>query len=163
MSKKLIAMLIVLLVAAGCNDVSTWVMTGQDTDVKALVMTEVADGVLVGGLATWTPSADVKWGPEPTGVGVCAQLEASWVIQAEDTKPMAPVPITWLSHLEVAPYARVEFLDDIENDNFGNLEPQWILGTKILLMPDGNVGLATEYSSGDQAPDDTYVGMYYKF
>ncbi len=155
-------MTLALVASAGCNDsnMSTWVMTGEDTDVKALLGTEVADGVIVGGLATWTSSSDVKWGPEPTGVGFFAQVEASWVIQSEDTAPIAPIPVTWLKHLEAVPYARVEFLDDIENDNFGNLEPQWVLGTKFLLTPDGTVGLAAEYSDGDQAPSDVLFGGF---
>lgn len=78
-----LALMIALLVA-GCSDsnMSTWVMTGENTDVKALIGTEVADGVIVGGLATWRSSSDAKWGPEPTGVGVFAQVEASWVIQS---------------------------------------------------------------------------------
>lgn len=58
------------------------------------------------------------------------------------------------------PYARVEFLDDIENDNFGNLEPQGVLGTKFLLTPDGSVGLAAEYSDGDQAPSEVLFGAF---
>jgi hypothetical protein len=46
--KKWIVMLTVLLVAAGCGNMSTWVMTGQDTDLTTRVGIEAADGVEAG-------------------------------------------------------------------------------------------------------------------
>ena len=41
----------------------------------------------------------------------------------EDTPDAAPAPISWLENLHMTPYVGLELVDDIDNDNFGNLQP----------------------------------------
>ena len=87
------------------------------------------------------------------------KVSASWVAELNDTEPQAPVPVTWLQNLRVVPYGTVEWVDMADNDNFGNLQPQWGVGTDILLDSGGDFALFTEYSSGDLLPDDVYLGL----
>jgi hypothetical protein len=163
--KKWIVMLTVLLVAAtGCSDraMTAWVMTGSDTDVKALVGTEV-QGIEAGAVVTWTQASDIAWGPEPTGLGFYIAGEASWLLTASDTGTPAPPGLQLLDGLTAVPYGRVEWLDAADNDNFGNLRPQYIAGTKFLLDEDGALAIVAEYSTGDFAPPDAYIGVRGRF
>jgi hypothetical protein len=149
--KKWIVMLTVLLVAAGCGNMSTWVMTGQDTDLTTRVGIEAADGVEAGITAKWDCASEIEWGPEPDQIGPYAILTASWLVSQEDTGPQAPPPMPWFEGLVAIPYAGVDFVDDVDNGNFSNLQPNWIFGTKFLLDPDGRVAIVAEYIDGDQA------------
>jgi hypothetical protein len=130
-------------------------MTGQDTDLTTRVGIEAADGVEAGITAKWDCASEIEWkwdcaseiewGPEPDQIGPYALLTASWLVEQNDTGPQAPPPISWLEGLVAIPYAGVDFVDDVDNGNFSNLQPNWIFGTN------------------DQASDDTHVGIYYKF
>jgi hypothetical protein len=68
----------------------------------------------------------------------------------------------WLEGLVAVPYAGVDFVDDVDNGNFSNLQPNWIFGTKFLLDPDGRVAIVAEYIDGDQARDIN-VGLTARF
>lgn len=165
MIRKLLLLILLsaMFVCVGCDGgkMSTWVLTGQDTDLKTLVGYNA--GVEFGGMATWTPTDDIEWGPEPTGVGFYIGADTTWIVSATDTPDPAPFPIDLLDGLQTVPYGRVEFLDDIENDNFGNLEPQWVGGTRFLLNEDGDISIVVEYSDGDQASGDIYIGGNIRF
>ena len=164
MVRKWILAVVACLLLAGCGEsqVSTWVLTGQDTDTKALVGVNM-DGVEVGGVATWHPIDDATWGPEPTGAGFYVGADVSWILSAEDTPNASPIPISFLDGLNAVPYGRIEWLDDCDNGNFSNLEPQFIGGMRFLLDEKGRVALVAEHSSGEQAPDDVYIGANLRF
>ena len=163
MKKYMVWTMLLVLLVAGCGNMSTWVMTGQDTDLTTRIGMEAADGVEVGLTAKWDQSSGIEWGPEPEQIGPYAILTASWLIEQDDTGPAAPVPVSWLDGLVAVPYAGVDFVDDVDNGNFSNLEPNWIVGTKFLLDSDGNAAIVVEYVDGDQTRSDVNVGMMARF
>ena len=164
MVKRLVVMMMVSLLLAGCGEsqFGTTILTGQDTDLTTRVFVE-QDGVAAGVVAKWTPASEIEWGPEPDEIGAFIILEATWDIQATDTPDAAPAPISWLENLHVVPYVGMELVDDIDNGNFSNLQPNWIAGLKYTVSDDGNIAIVTEYVDGDQASGDVFVGLRYVF
>ena len=158
----LLGLLVVALCGCDGGQIGTTVLTGQDTDMVARVGLE-KDGISGGIVAKWTPSSEMEWGPEPDQIGAFVILEATWDVQATDTPDVAPAPITWLEELHMIPYVGLELIDDCDNDNFGNLQPNWIVGAKYMVNPDGNMAIVTEYVVSDLVPDDVYVGLQYRF
>jgi hypothetical protein len=77
--------LLVLLVAAGCGNMSTWVMTGHDTDLTTRVGIEPVDGVEAGITAKWDCASEIEWGPEPDQtparrpLRLCRGLKGLWL------------------------------------------------------------------------------------
>jgi hypothetical protein len=161
-----VAVLVLLsLITCGCNEgaVSTWAVTGQNTDLTTRVGYEV-DGVEAGVVGKYHPSSGVDWGPEPDVLGAYLIYHVTWDIQAADTPDAAPPPITWLQELHVVPYAGLELVDDADNGNFGNLQPNWIAGFKYMLDEDAQLAIVTEYADGDQVVDEEWsVGIRWRF
>ena len=158
--KKVTGILIVLLlVAVGCNEdkMSVWGLTGHDTVARVLYD---VDGIGLGATCKWPSSDEMKWGPEPSVVGACAIVEASWEASATDVDPKAPIPVTWLENLHAVPYAGVEIVDYIDDDRISNIRPNWIAGSKFMLKPDSRAALVVEYIDGDQTRDVMVGGMF---
>ena len=155
-----ITLLLVLLLVAGCGSgqVSTWALTAQDTDAKVLV--GYNDGWEAGVVATWHPTDDIPWGPEPTGIGGYVGADTTWLLTAEDTHESAIPPFSWLDGLRAVPYGRLEWLDLVENDNFGNLELKAVAGTRFLLDEKGRASIAVEYNEDDK---QGYIGANLRF
>lgn len=164
MNKYAVMLTVLAGLLAGCGEsrLTAWGLTGQDTDLTTRVGLEVVDGVEAGVTAKWVSANDIDWGPEPDVIGPYVILTASWLVTQEDTGPQAPPPATWLEGLKMIPYAGVDFVDDVDNGNFSNLEPNWIFGTKFVLDPDGRVAIVAEYIDGD-TPSDVFAGLMVKF
>jgi hypothetical protein len=160
-----IALIIVLIVmAGGCNGgkIESAVLTGQRADLKVLGGYNV-NGISFGGVATWDQSSIIDSVERTSAVGFYIGAETTWQISAIDTPERAPVPFQWFDGLTMVPYGRVEFLDDISNDNFGNLENVWIAGSRFLLDESGKVSIAAEYSTGGPNGDDVFLGPLFLF
>ncbi|MHC4566459.1 MAG: hypothetical protein ACYTE3_11935 [Planctomycetota bacterium] len=165
MRQKLLWLLcLVVFMVAGCNEnkMTTWWMTGQDTDLVGRVGYDL-DGIEVGATGKWHPSSEIDWGPEPDAVGAYMIIEASWEVRAEDTLEPAPPPVGWLDDFEVVPYGGLELIDDIDNGNFSNVQPNWIAGVKYKLGLEGAAAIVVEYVDGDQASGDVFVGGMVRF
>jgi len=164
--KKVLGLLMVLsLVAiAGCEEgrMSAWALTSQDTDLIGRVGYDV-DGIELGATAKWHPADEIDWGPEPQAVGAYCIVEATWDVQATDTEPRAFAPVSWLENLHATPYVGIEVIDDCDNDNLSNLQPNWIVGTKFRVKPDGKSAIIVEYVDGDQQRGDVSIGAMLSF
>jgi hypothetical protein len=162
--KMLPIFLALALLVGGCDrpGMSVWTMTGQNTDVKTRLGADF-DGIELGGTLMWSPSDDIEWGPEPSGVGGYVAVEASWLVQSVDTETPAPPPISWLTNLIGIPYGAIEFVDIVDNDNVSNLQPQWIAGTKFKLDPEGIAAIVVEYSDGDTLSGEVFIGGLVSF
>ena len=163
MVKRMMLVVIVLLMAAGCadRDITASIMTGQRTDMKVLAGTEVA-GIGVGAVVAYDTSSAIAWGPEGSRLGFYIQGDPSWLLTAVDTEEAAPAGLSILDGLQVEPYGRIEWLDGSDDDNF-DVRPQWIVGTRWLLSEDGEIAIVTEYSTGDAEPSDGYIGVAIRF
>jgi hypothetical protein len=159
-----ITLSIVVIAIAGCGGgrVESAVLTGQRTDLKALVGYN-ADGVSVGAVATWDRSSGVDSTERPNAFGLYIGAETTWELTATDTPSSAPYPIDMLDGLTAVPYGRVEFLDNRANDNFGNLETVGVAGTRFELGESGDVSILVEYSTDGPNGPDTFIGPFFLF
>jgi len=160
---RTVIVLMAMLLLVGCGQsMSIEAGRAQRTDLKTRLLVEVVDGVEVGPVATWTDAEELDNSPpEPSGAGVCIKLTASWVGGATDQDPAAPWPLPGLENVRLVPYATIEWLDYVDNDNWSNWQPQYGLGTEMELAE--NLYLYSEYSTGDTLPDDVYLGLGYGF
>ena len=158
----LITACILLVAVCGCseNRITTWVMTGQDTDLVGRLGVE-NNGTEVGGVIKYGVSDDITWGPEPEFAGAYLLFHLTQEVSIEDVGELSPLQ-PWLEQLHALPYAGLEVVGNTDS-RFRNAQPNWIAGTKFVLDPEANVGLVVEYSDGDQARGDVYVGMRYQF
>jgi hypothetical protein len=160
MKNTLLALVAVLLIA-GCGEnqrVTTWLLTSQHTDLTTRVGLEAVPGLEAGVTAKWHPTSDIAWGPEPNKLGPYFILTGSWEGFVIDTEPEAPPPFPGLEGLVITPYVGADFVDSVDNDNFSNLEPNWIVGTKTLLAE--NIAIVAEYIDGDEAEPDVNIGVF---
>jgi len=160
--KKYIVTLFVLCLATGCSNTKTtgWVLSGSRTDLIARVGLEIQeDGVLnhaeAGIVVKYGDSDEIKWEPEIAGGYLLFHLTQDVTI--EDTPSPSPIgPI--LEALHARPYAGLEIVGNTDS-RVRNVQPNWIFGSRFGLSPDSSMSLVTEYSDGDQAAGDVYIGL----
>ncbi|KPK42088.1 MAG: hypothetical protein AMJ65_08180 [Phycisphaerae bacterium SG8_4] len=142
---RTVIVLMAMLLLVGCGQsMSIEAGRAQRTDLKTRLLVEVVDGVEVGPVATWTDAEELDNSPpEPS------------------QDPAAPWPLPGLENVRLVPYATIEWLDYVDNDNWSNWQPQYGLGTEMELAE--NLYLYSEYSTGDTLPDDVYLGLGYGF
>jgi hypothetical protein len=155
-----IMLVVAIMLVAGCGSMTLETSRSQRTDAKAALLVELVDGLSVGPVLSWERLTDLDdYGPEPTGVGLRAKVKASWAAILDDEAPEAPWPFHLAENITLEPYGTFELVDYVENDNISNLQPQYGIGTEIVLG--GGLVIFSEWSTGDAQPDDTFVGLAY--
>jgi len=164
MTKWIGTLVVVLLVAAaGCNEetrATAWVLSGQHTDLIARVGAE-NDNTEVGAVVKYVHRDEIKWGPEPDIAGAYLLFHLTQDVTIEDTLKPSPIgPV--LEALHARPYAGLEVVGNTDS-RARNAQPNWIAGTRFSLSPGSRVALVVEYTDGDQAAGDVFLGIRGRF
>ena len=165
MRMGMIALMLVALLAAGCdeNQMTASVLTGQDTDLSVRAGV-INDGTEVFGTIKYGIAGDVDWQTsniDQAGIGVIFHLTQEVTI--EDT-PDASLIQPWLEALNARPFAGVELVANVDaNEHFSDMRPVWIVGTAFTLSDDAKTSLNVEYVDGDRVAGDVNIGIQHKF
>ena len=159
-----VAIALAMVVAiGGCNEqnrVATWLMTSSHTDLAARVGME-NDGTEVGAVVKYGVADDIKWGPEPEIAGGYILFHLTQDVTIEDYPDHSPLK-PFLDLLHTRPYAGLEIVGSTDS-RARNAQPNWIAGTAFTLTESDAAALIVEYSDGDQATGDVYIGGVYRF
>lgn len=161
--KKMQRMKLILVAAAiclgGCGQYkpAAWVMTSSETDLMGRLGV-VRDNTEIGLTAKYARTSEVPWGPEPDIAGGYLLFHLTQEVTIEDTPEPSPLK-DFLEALHASPYAGLEIVGSVADDRLGDFQPNWIAGTKFTLDEGASWALVTEYTDGDQAAGQVYIGV----
>ena len=158
--KTLLTLCLILLVAGCGGQMTSSVMTAQNTDLA--VRAGILDGDTEAGVVVkYATSDEIEWGPEPDIYGGYVIFHLTQEVTIEDT-PEYSILQPFLETLHARPYAGLEIVGSSDK-SMRNFQPNWIAGTAFTLSEDGNISLNVEYVDGDFGSSDVFVGIQARF
>jgi len=158
---RILLTIILALLVVGCNgNMSTSVMTSQNTDLSVRAGGFVEPNTEVGAVVKYATSDELDWGFSPDIYGGYVLFHLTQEVSIEDT-PEPSILQPFLESLKARPYAGLELTGD-KRANY-RVQPNWILGTSFGLSEESNVTLNVEYITGDTSPDDVFIGIQARF
>ena len=158
MIKRLLIVVIVALVGLmGCEEsnMSTWALTGQQTDLVAGVGIGDANGATIGLEVVYDISEGIEEdGWKPSKIGPYIEFNLSQVASITDTPEFSPIGDI-IESFHAIPFIQLSILGSQDDSD---IEPNWMAGTKFYLTPESQWPIIFAYRDGDNDRNGMFVG-----